>query len=88
MNMRVKEDIISTSDANAKFIADNDMSNNNACVDSIKIANAALKSKVEEMEKTLDVHQFRLQRTWLESSAERQYCERQAYMFNNFIKHT
>jgi hypothetical protein len=48
-----KKDVISTSDANAEFITENDMSDKNSCVDSIKKANAALKSKVDEMEKTL-----------------------------------
>jgi hypothetical protein len=42
------------SDGNAEFIAANDMSNKNACVDSIKTANAALVLKTKEMEGEFD----------------------------------
>ena len=53
-NMRMKQDVISTSDRNAVFIADNDVSDKNCCVASMKKMNAALEVKVKEMEKTMD----------------------------------
>ena len=53
MNMRVAN-VISTSDQNAEFIADNDASDKNCCVASMKKMNAALVLKVKEMEKTMD----------------------------------
>ena len=53
MNMRVAN-VISTSDQNAEFIADNDASDKNCCVASMKTMNAALVLKVKEMEKTMD----------------------------------
>ena len=53
MNMRVTN-VISTSDRNAEFIADNDVSDKNCCVASMKTMNAALEVKVKEMEKTMD----------------------------------
>jgi hypothetical protein len=53
MNMRMKQEVISTSDRNAEFIADNDVSDKNCCVASMKKMNAALKVKVKEMEKTM-----------------------------------
>ena len=53
MNMRVAN-VISTSDENAEFIADNDASDKNCCVASMKTMNAALVLKVKEMEKTMD----------------------------------
>ena len=52
-NMRMKQDVISTSDRNAVFIADNDVPDKNCCVASMKEMNAALEVKVKEMEKTM-----------------------------------
>jgi hypothetical protein len=53
MNERMKQEVISTSDQNAEFIDDNDVSNKNCCVASMKEMNAALEVKVKEMEKTM-----------------------------------
>ena len=53
-NMRMKQDVIPTTNWNAEFIADNDVSDKNCCVASMKKMNAALEVKVKEMEKTMD----------------------------------
>ena len=53
-NMRMKQDVISTTNRNAEFIADNDVSDKNCCVASMKKMNAALEVKVKEMEKTME----------------------------------
>ena len=53
-NMRMKQDVISTTNRNAEFIADNDVSDKNCCVASMKTMNAALVLKVKEMEKIMD----------------------------------
>ena len=53
-NMRMKQDVITPTNRNAEFIADNDVSDKNCCVASMKKMNAALEVKVKEMEKTMD----------------------------------
>ena len=55
VNMRMKMEVVTTSDQNAEFIWTNNVNYENAPLDSIKTANAALESKLVEMQKMYDM---------------------------------
>ena len=54
VNMRMKMEVVTTSDQNAEFIWTNNVNYENAPLDSIKTANAALESKLVDMQKMYD----------------------------------
>ena len=54
MNMRMKMEVMSTSDQNEEFIAANDFNDENAPLACIKTANAALELKLVEMQYMCD----------------------------------